>query len=120
MQLSHGWYRLLRFWLAVLALFGVGAGTLQVLGPPQAEEWTAPHSPSASVQIASLVPTVSASVAPAAATAIAGPVALALSIWASFQSSSEQWLLIGAFLVAGTILFALARGQRIAKAARHG
>ena len=55
-----------------------------------------------------------------AATAIAGPVALALSLWASLQSSREQWLLIGAFLVVGTILFALARGQRAAWATRHG
>lgn len=54
------------------------------------------------------------------ATAIAAPIALGLSLWASFQSSREQWLLIGAFLVVGTVLFALARGQRIAWAARHG
>ena len=54
-----------------------------------------------------------------AATAIAAPIALGLSLWASLQSSREQWLLIGAFLVVGTVLFALARGQRIAWAARH-
>jgi amino acid transporter len=54
------------------------------------------------------------------ATAIAGPVALVLCVWASFQSSREQWLLIGAFLLVGTVLFLLARGQRIAWAARHG
>src|SRR5689334_7498164 len=41
MRLSHGWYGLIRFWLVVLALFGAGAGTLQVLGPPQAEETAA-------------------------------------------------------------------------------
>ena len=52
------------------------------------------------------------------ATAIAGPIALGLSIWASFQSSREQWFLIGSFLVAGTILFLLARGSRMAE--RHG
>jgi amino acid transporter len=55
-----------------------------------------------------------------AATAITAPIALGLCLWASLQSSREQWLLIGAFLVAGTFLFVLARGQRIAWAARHG
>ena len=55
-----------------------------------------------------------------AATAVAAPIALGLCLWASLQSSREQWLLIGAFLIAGTILFVLARGQRIAWAARHG
>ena len=51
---------------------------------------------------------------------VAVPVSLSLSIWASFQSSREQWLLIGAFLVIGTILFVLARGQRVAWAQRNG
>ncbi len=36
-------------------------------------------------------------------------VALCLCLWASFQSSREQWALIAAFLCAGTILFLVAR-----------
>ena len=40
--------------------------------------------------------------------AVAG-VALSLCVWASFQSSREQWMLIAAFLCAGTVLFFIAR-----------
>jgi amino acid transporter len=40
---------------------------------------------------------------------VAVPVALVLSLWAAAQSSREQWLLIAAFLGAGTILFLIGR-----------
>jgi amino acid transporter len=36
-------------------------------------------------------------------------VALTLCIWASLQSNSQQWILIAAFLCAGTMLFFIAR-----------
>lgn len=45
--------------------------------------------------------------------AVAAPLALVLSLWASFQSTSEQWLTMLAFAFAGTVLFAVAsRGSR--------
>ena len=40
---------------------------------------------------------------------VAALIALSLCIWASFQSSREQWTLIAAFLGAGTMLFFLAQ-----------
>ena len=43
---------------------------------------------------------------------IAAPIALSLSLWASLQSSREQWAMIAAFLAVGTVLFLLARGGR--------
>jgi amino acid transporter len=39
----------------------------------------------------------------------AAVIALALCVWASFQSSREQWTVIAAFLCAGTVLFFIAR-----------
>jgi hypothetical protein len=38
MRLSRGWCGLLLFWVGVVSLCGVGAATLQILGPPQAME----------------------------------------------------------------------------------
>ena len=51
---------------------------------------------------------------------VAVPISLGLSLWASAQSTRDQWLLIGAFLAAGTLLFFLAQGARKAPAARDG
>jgi amino acid transporter len=39
--------------------------------------------------------------------ALAAPVALSLSLWASLQSNRGQWMLIGIFLAVGTLLFAI-------------
>lgn len=39
----------------------------------------------------------------------AAGIALSLCVWASSQSSGEQWILIAAFLCAGTVLFFMAR-----------
>lgn len=44
--------------------------------------------------------------------AILVPVAFTLCAWATFQSSSEQWLLIAAFLAVGSVLFLVARWNR--------
>lgn len=41
--------------------------------------------------------------------AIAAPVALLLSIWAATQTSIDQWSMLGAFAIAGTILYFIAR-----------
>lgn len=43
--------------------------------------------------------------------AIAAPIAFSLCLWAALQSSSEQWMLIAAFLLGGITLF-LARSDR--------
>jgi len=43
---------------------------------------------------------------------VTAPVALAFSLWAIFQSSREQWTLIAASLLVGTLLFFLARRDR--------
>lgn len=45
MQLSRGWYGLVLFWTCVVALGGIGAGTLQVLGSPSREEHPARTNP---------------------------------------------------------------------------
>jgi len=37
------------------------------------------------------------------------PVALLLSIWAATQTSIDQWSMLGAFAIAGTILYFIAR-----------
>jgi amino acid transporter len=41
--------------------------------------------------------------------AIAAPVALGLSIWAATQTSANQWSMLGAFAIAGTVLYFVAR-----------
>ena len=38
MRLSRGWCGLLLFWVGVVSLCGIGAATLQILGPPQVTE----------------------------------------------------------------------------------
>ena len=43
---------------------------------------------------------------------LASSVALTFCVWATFQSSREQWALIGAFLLVGTFFFFLARRDR--------
>lgn len=40
---------------------------------------------------------------------IAAPIALALSIWATLQTNSDQWLTLGGFAVVGTALYFIAR-----------
>lgn len=45
---------------------------------------------------------------------IAAATALSLCTWAIFQSSREQWALIAAFLLVGTVLFFVARRDRAA------
>ncbi|MEN3973236.1 APC family permease [Sphingomicrobium sp. XHP0235] len=49
--------------------------------------------------------------------AIAAPIALALSIWAMFQTDLAQWATIGGFAAAGTLLFFLAGTARGAASA---
>ena len=51
---------------------------------------------------------------------VAVPIALGLSLWASVQSTQNQWLLIGAFLAVGTVLFFVARGERTVAAPLDG
>jgi amino acid transporter len=54
--------------------------------------------------------------------ALAAPIGLGLSLWASLQSNGEQWLLIGIFLAVGTLLFAVARwdANRLAAESQAG
>lgn len=47
-----------------------------------------------------------------ATTMVAAPIALLVSLWATFQSTREQWLLIAAFVAFGSVLFAVARTRR--------
>jgi hypothetical protein len=41
--------------------------------------------------------------------ALAAPIAMGLSLWASLQSNRQQWTLIGVFLAIGTVLYVAAR-----------
>ncbi|WP_260483573.1 APC family permease [Sphingomicrobium flavum] len=43
---------------------------------------------------------------------LAAPVALILSVWASLQTNSDQWLTLGGFALAGTALYFLARRSK--------
>ena len=43
--------------------------------------------------------------------AIAAPIGLALSIWASFQTDATQWQTLGGFALVGVLLFFLARRE---------
>jgi amino acid transporter len=45
--------------------------------------------------------------------ALAAGIAVVLCLWATFQSKPEQWAMIGAFLVAGTLLFVLAQWPQV-------
>jgi amino acid transporter len=49
--------------------------------------------------------------------AMATPIALSLCLWASWQSSREQWAMIGAFLLVGMLLFFIARRDTFRRAA---
>jgi hypothetical protein len=75
MQLSRGWGGLILFWAVVVALGGIGTGTLQVLGSPSAERSPVHGNDAASttVEFASLVPLTPFAVAPAAADVVAAP-----------------------------------------------
>jgi len=61
MGLSRGWHRLLLFWMGVVTFVLIGAGTLQILAPPDASDVRARdgHSDRAAVQVASLTPIIS-------------------------------------------------------------
>lgn len=50
---------------------------------------------------------------------VAAPVALILSIWAATQTSLDQWLTLGGFAVAGTVLYFIARGGSDGVPDRH-
>jgi hypothetical protein len=73
MRLSWGWHGLLLFWIGVLSLGGIGAGTLQALGPPvQSAASVGPGEPGA-IQLVSLVPDASSAIIPASAPAVEAP-----------------------------------------------
>ena len=43
---------------------------------------------------------------------LAAPIALILSVWASLQTNSDQWLILAGFALAGTALYFLARRSK--------
>lgn len=43
---------------------------------------------------------------------IAAPIALVLSVWATLQTSRDQWLTLGGLAIAGTVLFFIARRNK--------
>jgi len=43
---------------------------------------------------------------------LAAPIALALSLWATAQTNSTQWQMLGGFALVGTVLFFIARRNR--------
>jgi hypothetical protein len=91
MRLSRGWRRLIFFWVGFVSLCGIGAATLQILGPPQAtedskqENYAGPTiaQPESHVSDASSVP------APASS-----PNAVAISVQYQEQMLPEQAMIV--------------------------
>jgi hypothetical protein len=92
MQLSRGWYGLILFWAVVVALGGIGAGALQVLGSPGAERSPVHDNvaDSTTIEFASLVPLTSFAVAPAAADVVAAPDRLEAAAAPNAQEASPE------------------------------
>lgn len=69
MQLTRGWRGLVFFWVGIAALGGVGAGILQMIGPPVPVDDLAQdeRADAIFVEFASRVPTVAADAAQVAA-----------------------------------------------------
>lgn len=92
MQPSRGWCGLILFWAVVVALGGVGAGALQVLGSPSTER-SRVHGNGAdgtTVEFASLVPLTPFAVAPAAADVVAAPDRLEEAVAPNAQEASPE------------------------------
>ena len=71
MRLSRGWWALLLFWAGVVSLCGIGAGTLQVLGSPSAEE--RPAQANQADPTPGVVPSSSSAAVPATDLAVEAP-----------------------------------------------
>ena len=91
MRLSRGWCGLLLFWVGVVSLGGIGAATLQILGPPQATEDSERehYAGPAAAQPESLMPGASSAVGPTSS-----PNAAAISAQHQEQMLPEQAMIV--------------------------